>query len=206
MKNKNNLPIVMLTAVLFLVSPYSGVLFAQQRAQPAKSSAAPQIEGERDEIKGAPLIIGAGGGYFIPFNDAGGMFSSNWCARLFLQKNNIEDTLFGIGLDISYATLPDIEYDGSIIYGTIFPYITSTFEIFLGMNAQLKTGVGFTALISGLNSSKNADLSLTPGAGLGIYRVFGQHFFAGIEANYYYYFLIHSSSALGMNLYMGYRF
>lgn len=160
----------------------------------------------RSEIQGKPLIIGLAGGYFIPLDDAGTILDPSWSARLFMQKNNVEDTLFGIGLDLTYAKSPDNTIDGAVTYGSIIPYITSTFKTFYEINAQIKTGAGFTVIVSDMNGSVNGDLSLTLNAGGGFFRFFGAHFFTGFEVNYYYYFMIHSTSAVGTNLYAGYRF
>lgn len=153
------------------------------------------------------VSILASGGYFLPGGAEADILKPSWSAKLIIQKNNIGETLFGGGFDISYAKLQDKEVpDGSMTYVTLLPNATATFSLFNVVNAQLKGGPGLSAIYSKVKENADFSLSFTLGAGAGLFRIFGRHFVLGFEAAYWYYFQMHASSAMGVYGYTGYYF
>jgi hypothetical protein len=147
-----------------------------------------------------------GGGYFIPQSSAANMFKPSWAVRLTARNNNIADTLFGIGCDLSYSTLSDkVVKGGRMTYFTVLPHVTAAFSFFDWFDIVGKAGPGITALVSKVNGTSGGSAALTLGFGGGIARVFGERFIMGIESDYYYYMQRNPSSTIGAYLYMGYR-
>ncbi len=153
------------------------------------------------------VTILASGGYFLPGGDQANYLEPSWSAKLIVQKNNIGETLFGGGIDISYAKLKDREVpDGSMTYAILLPNATATFSLFNIANAQVKAGPGLSAIYSKVKATSDFSLSFTLGGSAGLFRIFGRHFVLGFEAAYWYYFQMHASSAMGVYGYTGYYF
>ncbi len=153
------------------------------------------------------VTILASGGYFFPGGDQTNYLNPSWSAKLIVQKNNIGETLFGGGIDISYAKLKDREVpDGSMTYATFLPNATATFSLFDIVNAQVKGGPGLSAIYSKVKDTSDFSLSFTLGGSAGFFRIFGRHFVLGFEAAYWYYFQMHASSAMAVYGYTGYYF
>lgn len=153
------------------------------------------------------VTILASGGYFFPGGDQADYLKPSWSAKLIVQKNNIAETLFGGGIDISYAKLKDKEVpDGSITYATLLPNATATFSLFDIVNAQVKAGPGLSGIYSEVKGKSDFSLSFTLGGSAGLFRIFGRHFVLGFEAAFWYYFQMHASSAMALYGYTGYYF
>ncbi|MCX7679202.1 MAG: hypothetical protein N2316_08270, partial [Spirochaetes bacterium] len=153
------------------------------------------------------ITILASGVYFFPGSSQAEYLKPVWCAKLVVQKNNLAETLFGGGVDITYASPKDKEVpDGRMTYVTILPNATATFSVFDVVSAQVKAGPGLSAIYYQVKETSDFSLSLTLGASVGLFRIFGQHFVVGCEAAYWYYFQMHTSSATGIFGYMGYYF
>lgn len=149
----------------------------------------------------------ASGGYFFPGKDQSDMLAPSWTVKLIVQKNNIAETLFGGGIDISYAKLKDKEVkDGSMTYVTLLPNATATFSLFGIVNAQLKAGPGLSTIYSKVNDKSDFSLSFTLGGSAGLFRIFGRHFVLGFEGAFWYYFQMHAASAMAVYGYTGYYF
>jgi hypothetical protein len=216
----------------FLCAVIAGVCFVEPNdafAQPKDAAkklpakAAPAKIEEKKELKlvndtkasGAAISgsawsevsILASGGYFLPGSEQADYLEPSWSAKLIIQKNNIGETLFGGGIDISYAKLKDKEVpDGQMTYATLLPNATATFSLFDIVNAQIKGGPGLSGIYSKAKGKDEFSLSFTLGAGAGLFRIFGRHFVLGFEAAYWYYFQMHAASAMGVYGYTGYYF
>jgi len=190
----------------------SSPLQAQQKrkAGGGSSSDVTTIQNGSDTIdmpEEARLLLAVYGGYLLPLGDSGDMMKGSWAVKMFVRKNNISSTLFGIGLDAVYSSPEDKKYDGSFItYGILMPNVTGTFHIVKDVYAGFKVGAGFTTLVSKLAGSYEASLSFTMNGGITSYGIIDEHAFAGVEVDYYYLFQIHSTTAVTCGLYAGYRF
>ncbi len=153
------------------------------------------------------ITLAVAGGYFMPRGNEATMLDPSWSVKLMILKNNMADTLFGMGCDLSYAKLPDQEFpDGSITYATAMPYATATFSLFDVVSAQFKAGSGISALMSEVKGKSASSMSLTLGGAGGLFKIFGRHFVLGAELSYWYYFQMNSSSSVGLYGYTGYYF
>lgn len=185
---------------------------AAQGKLPAKDTgkAAAVQPAAADRVYGSAwseITLAVAGGYFMPMGNEATMLDPSWSVKLMLQKNNMAETLFGMGCDISYARLPDSELpDGSMTYVTVLPHATATFPLFDVVNAQFKAGPGISALMSEVKGKSASSMSLTLGGGGGIFKIFGRHFVLGAELSYWYYFQMHTSSSVAIYGYTGYYF
>lgn len=147
------------------------------------------------------------GGYCKPLGTESAMLDSSWGSKLMLKQDNIDNTLFGFGGDLSYTSLPDNTYKNAYItYFTTLPYVTATFPLYKSIMLQGKAGPGFTILYSKINNTSDSSLSMTLAGGGGVYGVIKAHYVLGIEGMYYYYFQIHASSMVTVCIYAGYMF
>ncbi len=206
----------LLCAFLMLLS--SENLLHSQNAPTGKIAPKKEIAAEKKQfpVEHQTTITGStwsevsillSGGYFLPGGSEADVLKPSWSAKLIVQKNNIAETLFGGGIDLSYAKLKDREFTGGqMTYVTFLPNATATFPLFDVVNAQIKGGPGVSGIYSKVNGKEDFSLSFTLGAGGGIFRIFGRHFVLGFEGMYYYYFQIHASSAMAIYGYTGYYF
>lgn len=205
--------------LLIMVGSGNTLSFAQNPVTAGKLPAKKQPASEQKKqlpVQSASTISGsawsevtilASGGYFLPAGDQADILDPSWSAKLIVQKNNLAETLFGAGLDISYVKCKDKEVpDGSMTYTTLFPNATATFSLFDIVHAQVKAGPGLSAIYSKVKDTSDFSLSFTLGGSVGLFRIFGRHFVLGFEGAYWYYFQMHASSAMAIYGYTGYFF
>ena len=165
----------------------------------------PSEEQPSKPVSNAMLLLS--GGYFKALGTEATMLDPSWAIKIMLKQDNIENTLFGFGGDISYTRLPDNTYTNAyIIYSTVLPYVTATIQLYKSIMLQAKAGPGFTVLYSKINEVSDSSLSMTIAGGGGMYGIIKQHYILGIEAMYCYYFQIHASSSVSLYGYAGYMF
>ena len=199
--------------VLFPVS-----VFAQQKTPAAQNKPVqaadaakqnPAAPGSETSIFSYQAADGAvfvlGGGYYSAIGDMASILKPSWSVRLAAQNNNLSGTIFGLGFDVTYAMLKDMDVSGGIMYTTMHPNVTATFSFFDWFDIQAKAGPGVSILTSTLNGGFSPSVSLTLGGGAGILKVFGGHYIFGLEGDYYYFFQRESSRSYGAYCYMGYR-
>lgn len=185
------------------------VVYAQvQQKKPApmvnpKEEIIPLEDAVTVHTKVAALI---GGGYFIPGKNESAMLNPHWAIKVMLQQNNIQKTVFGLGVDLSYTKLADKEYNGSITYTTALPVVTFTLPLNKIVYFQAKAGPGLSVLLSKINNSSDSSLSMTLGGGSGIFFLIKNSFIMGCEGMYHYYFQIHSSNSKSVYGYIGYLY
>jgi hypothetical protein len=177
---------------------------ATERALPTPDTSGPKSAFSYYPTSGVSFTLG--GGYFMPQSSMASILKPSWTMRFSARNNNVADTLFGIGCDLSYATLKDKEVSGGrMTYLTVLPHVTAAFSFFDWFDIVGKAGPGITALISKVNGTSGGSAALTLGFGGGIAGGFGGRFIMGIEADYYYYMQRNPSNTIGAYLYMGYR-
>ncbi|MCX8122681.1 MAG: hypothetical protein N3F66_00780 [Spirochaetes bacterium] len=202
---------VQLVITVYILFMFSLKLYAQQKQADIKkqkfepTKPAIEIQKTNDTKQYSNIIFAMSGGYFSPLGTESVMLNGSWMIKSFIQQNNIENTLFGIGGDLLYTKLQDKKYDGYIMYVTFIPNATAVFPLYKNLMVILKAGPGFTVLHSHLNDLNESSLSMTLAAGAGLFIIISQQFIWGIENMYHYYFQIHASSSLSYYSYIGYR-
>ena len=157
------MPYIRISGLLFLFCLFtvSASLYAQQKpVQPAKPSAGAAVQSgaaaEKDFFSyqsASGTLFNAGGGYYSALGDMAAILKPSWSVRLTAQNNNMADTLFGLGLDCTYAMLKDTAVQGGIVYTTVHPNVTATFSFFDWFDVQAKAGPGISILTSTINDS-----------------------------------------------------
>lgn len=180
-----------------------------QKVKPASEEKS--IEKVAEPVNAAPgneIILGVGGGYFRANGDMGAILKGNLAGKIFVQGNNLADSIAGIGLETGYSYLKDREWVGGIRYIPTVFYFSLNFPLF-SIDLQPRLGLGFTVLMSRIDTNdgivKNTNADFTFYCGIALMKSF-KHFVIGIEGVAYYLFEENSSSAMGAYLVMGYKF
>lgn len=197
-----------LTCIAGCVFIQQSLLYSQSTKMPLPAKTPKQeepVQPSQDSAPYAKMAVCIGGGYFMPGETESTMIDNSWAIKIMFQQNNIQKTVFGLGADISYTKLPDKEYDGSITYGTALSVVTLTLPVYKSFYFQAKAGPGLSVILSKINTLADSSLSMTLGAGSGLFVII-KNYIVGFEGMYHYYFQIHSSSSRSVYGYAGYLF
>lgn len=195
-------------AALQAAEPAKGKTLASPLPVPANGSSTSGVQEKipSSENSSSGVSFTLGGGYVMPLSNISDVFKPSWGVRLTARNNNVSDTLFGIGFDLSYSALKDKDVSGGrMIFASAVPHVTASFSLFDLFDINAKGGPGISALISKVNGTSGGSAAFTLCFGGGISRVFGRNFIIGLEGDYYYYMQRNPSSTAGCYLYMGYR-
>lgn len=149
------------------------------------------------------LIIS--GGYFIPYKNVE-CLKPGMSLMISTETNNLGNTIFGLGIDLSYAKAEDKEFNGYIIYISLLPGVTATFDLYNNLKLQFKLGPGVTNLYSKIDNVKENSLSMTLNSTVCLFYLIKSRYIIGIKYLYNYYFQIHSSSSNAYYFNLGYIF